>query len=149
MQWLTGPSSYTQITKNVGYAPLRTTLVNDKNGLYGWKAAQTLVQTNLDQLERLVPWQGYPGSNFSQIETLLVNAVSPITFQHADAASTLANAQKQANALLPYPSPYREERTRPCGSFNSPTPTSSLRAASRPPTWSASRRTSTTSSGPT
>jgi multiple sugar transport system substrate-binding protein len=101
IQYLTSPSSYTQITKNVGYAPLRTTLVNDKNGLYGWKAAQTLVQTNLDQLERLVPWQGYPGPNFQQIETLLVNAVESATFEGGDPASVLAQAQKQATTLLP------------------------------------------------
>lgn len=101
IQYLTTPSAYTQITKNVGYAPLRTTLVNDKNGLYGWKAAQTLVQTNLDQLERLVPWQGYPGANFLQIETLLVNAVESASFEGGNPASLLAQAQKQATGLLP------------------------------------------------
>jgi multiple sugar transport system substrate-binding protein len=101
IQYLTSPSAYTQITKNVGYAPLRTTLVNDKNGLYGWKAAQTLVQTNLDQLKRLVPWQGYPGPNFSQIETLLVNAVESAAFEGGDPATVLTQAQKQATSLLP------------------------------------------------
>jgi multiple sugar transport system substrate-binding protein len=100
IQYLTSDAAYTTITKQVGYAPLRTSLVGDPGYLPMGSQAQALAQPNLDQLSRLVAWQDYPGPNFAQVEQLLEDAVSGVAFQGQPAASALAKAQGEATALL-------------------------------------------------
>lgn len=101
IRYLTSPTSFTWITQYIGYAPLRTTLINAPNGLQGWAKTQTLIAPNIDQLKRLVPWQDYPGADFAQIEALLENAIISVAYQGADAKTALSQAQAQAQALLP------------------------------------------------
>jgi multiple sugar transport system substrate-binding protein len=100
IQYLTSDTAYTTITKQVGYAPLRTSLVGDPRYLPMGSQAQALAQPNLGQLSRLVAWQDYPGPNFAQVEQLLEDAVSSVAFQGQSAASALAKAQGEAKALL-------------------------------------------------
>jgi multiple sugar transport system substrate-binding protein len=100
IQYLTSDNAFTTITKQVGYLPLRTTLVGDPKYLPLGSAAQALAQPNLDQLSRLQAWQDYPGANFAQVEKLLENAVESVAFQGQPAAAALTSAQSQASALM-------------------------------------------------
>jgi multiple sugar transport system substrate-binding protein len=100
IQYLTSDAAYTTITKQVGYAPLRTTLVGDPRYLPMGSQAQQLAQPNLEQLSRLVAWQDYPGPDFAQVEQLLEDAVSGVAFQGQPAATALSKAQGEATALL-------------------------------------------------
>ena len=100
IQYLTSDSSYTTITKQVGYAPLRTSLAGDPAFLPMGSQAQALARPNLDQLGRLVAWQDYAGPNFAQVEQLLEDAVASVAFQGQPAAAALAEAQGQAKSLL-------------------------------------------------
>lgn len=102
IKYLTSDSAYTQITENIGYAPLRTSLVNDPKYLKSWRRTQSLVLPNLEQLNRLVPWEDYPGPNFGQIESLLETAVQSVAYQGQGASAALSSAQSQAAALLPH-----------------------------------------------
>ena len=101
MQWLTSPSSETSITTNVGYPPLRPGIATMPQYLEAYSAANQFLAPNLAQVVKLTPWLAYPGPNYNSIATQLTNAASSIVFQAADAASTLASAQKQATSLLP------------------------------------------------
>jgi multiple sugar transport system substrate-binding protein len=100
VQYLTSDAAFTTITKQVGYAPLRTSLAGDPKYLPMGSQAQALAQPNLDQLSRLVAWQDYPGPNFAQVEQLLEDAVAGIAFQGQPAAAALAKAQGEATSLL-------------------------------------------------
>ncbi|MBV9660542.1 MAG: extracellular solute-binding protein [Acidimicrobiales bacterium] len=100
IQYLTTDSSFATLAQQVGYAPLRTSLVGDPHYLPTGSQAEALAQPNLQQLSRLVPWQDYPGPSFAQVEQLLEDAVSSVAFQSQPAASALAKAQNQADALL-------------------------------------------------
>ena len=99
--YLTSPAAYTLISENIGYLPLRTGLVNDPNGLLAWSKAHPLLQANLAQLSRLTPWQSFPGTNFNQIISDMMDAVQAVVFQNANPASTLSGAQQTASSLLP------------------------------------------------
>jgi multiple sugar transport system substrate-binding protein len=99
--FLTSAQAYTTISENIGYLPLRTGLVNDPSGLESWTKANPLLQANLTQLSRLQPWVAFPGNDYVQIQNDMMNAVQSVVFQNANAASTLAAAQKTASALLP------------------------------------------------
>lgn len=100
IQFLTSPQSETTITEKIGYPPLRTSLVNDPSYLKPFADKEPLIAANIGQLNKLIPWQSYPGSNFLQIETLLGDAVSKAVFQGKDVAQTLKGAQSQASGLV-------------------------------------------------
>lgn len=100
IEYLTSDEAFTQITENVGYAPLRVSLATDPKYLASWAHTQSLVEANLDQLKELAPWQDYPGPNFGQIEALLETAAQQVAFSGQSASSALSQAQSQANALL-------------------------------------------------
>lgn len=101
MQWLTSPSSETSITTNVGYPPLRPSIATMSQYLKSYSTANQFLAPNLAQLTKVTPWLAYPGPNYTAITTQLANAASSIVFQGAEAATTLAGAQKQATSLLP------------------------------------------------
>ncbi len=100
IQYLTGDRAETTITENIGYPPLRPTLVDDARYLQSWSGTQPLLTPNLAQLSHISPWRAYPGPNFSQIETLFLNDASKVVFENANPAQTMGQAQSQASGLV-------------------------------------------------
>jgi len=100
MQYLTSPASETTITENIGYPPLRPSIVNQAKYLQSWAQTNPFLTPNLYQLEHISPWLAYPGPNYNQIATILLNAAANIVYQNADPASTMKSAQSQATELL-------------------------------------------------
>jgi multiple sugar transport system substrate-binding protein len=100
IEWLTSPQSETTITEKIGYPPLRTSLASDPAYLKPFADAHPLLAVNIAQLQRVTPWQSYPGPNFLQIEKLLIDAVSTAIFQGGNTAQTLQAAQSQAAGLV-------------------------------------------------
>ncbi|WP_240229369.1 ABC transporter substrate-binding protein [Devosia lacusdianchii] len=101
MKFLTSEHGYTVITSEIGYLPLRPAIVNDPKYLAGWIAEHPLVAPNLEQLDRLEPWDPMPGPNYRQIVKTMMDAVEMSVFGGADVAATLADAQANAQALMP------------------------------------------------
>tara|TARA_R110002020_G_scaffold14693_6_gene52164 strand:- start:3228 stop:4532 length:1305 start_codon:yes stop_codon:yes gene_type:complete len=101
MKFLTSKHGYTVITSEIGYLPLRTDIVDDPEYLGEWVKAHPLVQPNLDQLARLEPWDAIPGPNYRQIVKMMIEAGEMAVFGGADVASTMADAQANAQALMP------------------------------------------------
>jgi len=101
MKFLTSKHGYTVITSEIGYLPLRTDIVDDPAYLGEWVKAHPLVAPNLEQLSRLEPWDPMPGPNYRQIVKTMMDAVEMSVFGGADVASTLADAQANAQALMP------------------------------------------------
>ncbi|MFD1254298.1 sn-glycerol-3-phosphate-binding periplasmic protein UgpB precursor [Devosia equisanguinis] len=101
MKFLTSEHGYTVITSEIGYLPLRPSIVNDEKYLAGWIAEHPLVAPNLEQLDRLEPWDPMPGPNYRQIVKTMMDAVEMAVFGGADVEATLADAQANAQALMP------------------------------------------------
>lgn len=101
MKYLTSERGYTVITTMMGYPPLRPDIVNDEQYLKQWAEENPLVQPNLEQLKYVSPWQSYPGDNWFQIETILLDAFNKCLFSDADVAQTMTDAQTQAQSLMP------------------------------------------------
>jgi multiple sugar transport system substrate-binding protein len=101
MKFLTSKHGYTVITSEIGYLPLRTDIVNDPQYLGEWVKAHPLVEPNLEQLSRLEPWDPMPGPNYRQIVKTMIEAGEMAVFGGADVASTMADAQANAQALMP------------------------------------------------
>ena len=101
MKFLTSKHGYTVITSEIGYLPLRTDIVDDPQYLGQWVKDHPLVAPNLEQLARLEPWDPMPGPNYRQIVKTMMDAVEMSVFGGADVASTLADAQANAQALMP------------------------------------------------
>lgn len=101
MKFMTSREAYTVITSQIGYVPLRTDIVTDPAYLADWVAEHPLVQPNLDQLERLEPWVAYPGPNYRQINSIMMDAMDMAVFGGVDVEATLRDAQANAQALMP------------------------------------------------
>ncbi|WP_181782991.1 ABC transporter substrate-binding protein [Pseudonocardia pini] len=102
IEFLTSAQSETTITSNIGYVPLRASLIDDPAYLKSFADAHPdFVRPNVAQLERLEPWVSYPGPNYQQIRTLLSKAAEEIAFRGADPQATLTAAQTSAEALMP------------------------------------------------
>lgn len=101
MKFLTSEHGYTVITSEIGYLPLRPSIVTDPKYLAGWIAEHPLVAPNLEQLDRLEPWDPMPGPNYRQIVKTMMDAVEMSVFGGADVQATMADAQANAQALMP------------------------------------------------
>ncbi len=101
VKFVTSERGYTIITSKMGYLPLRTAIVDDPKYLKDWVEANPLVKPNLEQLTRLSPWVSYPGSNWLQIETTLLEAVQRSIQSTDDVATILQEAQSRAQSLMP------------------------------------------------
>jgi len=106
--------AYTVITEQIGYLPLRPDSVNDPTYLKGWIDQHPLMQSNLQQVTHLVPWESIPGPNYQQVQTTLIcprvraggtrayhNAVQQVVYSGADPTATMQDAEKRAQALMP------------------------------------------------
>lgn len=100
LKFATSDRGYTIITTMMGYPPLRPGIVNDEKYLKEWAEKNPLVQPNLEQIEYVTPWTSYPGSNWQQIEMLLMDVLNNCLFSDADVASTMQAAQQQAQSLI-------------------------------------------------
>lgn len=101
MKFLTSEHGYTVITSEIGYLPLRPAIVKDPKYLAGWVADHPLIAPNLEQLDRLEPWDPMPGPNYRRIVKTMMDAVEMSVFGGADVEATLASAQANAQALIP------------------------------------------------
>lgn len=101
MKFLTSEHGYTVITSEIGYLPLRPAIVTDPAYLAGWIEEHPLVAPNLEQLDRLEPWDPMPGPNYRQIVKTMMDAVEMSVFGGADVQVTMADAQANAQALMP------------------------------------------------
>lgn len=98
--FMTSDHAYTEISSKIGYLPLRTSLTTDPAALKSWADGNPLLAPNLKQLDRLEPWQSYPGNSYVQIDDILATAVEESVFYGKDPASTMAAAQKRAQDLI-------------------------------------------------
>ncbi len=100
IKFLTSDRAYELISSKIGYLPLRTGLVEEGGALYDWAQANPLIKPNLEQLERLRPWVSYPGNSYSQIDTLLANAIEEAVYFDGDADKALTEAARRAQDLI-------------------------------------------------
>ncbi|WP_309121582.1 ABC transporter substrate-binding protein [Paenibacillus sp.] len=101
LKFVTSERGYTIITSKIGYLPLRPAIVDDPKYLKDWVEANPLVKPNLEQLTRLRPWISYPGPNWLQIETTLLEAVQQSIQGTGDVAAMMQEAQRRAQSLMP------------------------------------------------
>lgn len=101
IQFVTSEEGYTIITSKMGYLPLRPAIIDDEKYLKSWAEEHPFVRTNLEQLERLHKWVGFPGLNSGQIATTLNQAVTECIFSDKDVEAVMKQAQSEAQDLLP------------------------------------------------
>jgi multiple sugar transport system substrate-binding protein len=101
IQFMTSAEGYTVITSKIGYLPLRPGIVNDPQYLKGWAAAHPMIQPNLAQLAVLQPWESFPGPNYHEVVTIMMQAVEQVVYHGANALKTLQAAEAQASGFMP------------------------------------------------
>lgn len=100
IKFLTSPHAYEQISSNIGYLPLRTTLTEEGGALYEWAQANPLLAPNLAQLDRLQPWVSYPGNSYVQVDDLLAAAIEESVYFGKDTTAQMTDAATRAQDLI-------------------------------------------------
>jgi len=101
MKFVTSERGFTIITSQIGYLPLRPEIVEDEEYLLDWAEANPLVYPNLEQLERLEPWESIPGPNYKQIVGIMMDALEESVYGDGDVAEIMTTAQERAQELMP------------------------------------------------
>ncbi|WP_083885292.1 ABC transporter substrate-binding protein [Nocardia thailandica] len=101
IKFLTSEESYVKISQNIGYLPLRTSLLEPVGALAEWSRQNPLLGPNVAQLAAMEPWISMPGNNYLQIRDGMMEAVEAVVFQGKDPQSTLTAAREQGAKLLP------------------------------------------------
>lgn len=101
LKFLTSKHAYTVITSKIGYLPLRLDIVDDPDYLGGWMKENPMFQPNIDQLDRLTANVAFPGPNYRQVESMMMDAVREAVFGQGDPVEVLQAAQDRAQALMP------------------------------------------------
>lgn len=101
IKFMTSDRAYKEISSKIGYLPLRTSLTEKGGALYDWAQKNPLLAPNLAQLDRLQPWVSYPGNSYVQVDDILATAIEDVVYYGKDAKSTMAEAQRRAQDLLP------------------------------------------------
>ncbi|UGQ15142.1 ABC transporter substrate-binding protein [Yinghuangia sp. ASG 101] len=99
--FLTGAQGFTIITRDMGYLPLRESLVTDPAYLAGYFAEDKRLLPALDQLGSVTPYTFFPGQRANQaVLALQEDAVEPIVLRKADPAKTLADTAAKIRSLV-------------------------------------------------
>jgi multiple sugar transport system substrate-binding protein len=101
MRFATSDRGYTIITSDIGYLPLRPSIIDDPEFLGPWVEANPIVRPNLAQLEDLSPWVPFPGPSYRQMVTIMMNGLEEAVFGGGDAREAMLDAHERASALMP------------------------------------------------
>ena len=102
MKFLTTPEAYVVITRDMGYLPIRTGLINDPRYLKNWvQGPGSLILPNLQQLDGLERSLSYPGDNHVQIRDIFLKTQQAVVLQGADPERSWREAQARAQELMP------------------------------------------------
>lgn len=100
IKFMESPESLATWTKETGYLPPRKGVAEDPNGLKPFLETNPLMKPALDQMNDIIPWVNFPGTNGLQAEQALLDARDEILSGKTDAASALKNAVEKVNKLL-------------------------------------------------
>lgn len=98
VKFLTSEEGYRIITEEIGYLPLRPSLV--EGDLAPYLEANPLLLPTLAELETMSPYLAFPGEKANQATVLLQEeAIAPIVLRGADARETLSAAADRIRDL--------------------------------------------------
>jgi multiple sugar transport system substrate-binding protein len=101
MKFMTSKEAYTIITSEIGYLPLRTDIVDDLKYLGDWVKKHPLIKPNLEQLAILERWESFPGSNYRQIQKIMMEGAEMAVFGGMNPEAAMRAAQDNAQTLMP------------------------------------------------
>lgn len=100
IKFMESSESLTLWTKETGYVPPRKGVAEDPNGLKPFLDENPLMKPAMEQMNEVIPWVNFPGSNGLQAEQALLEARDQVLTGEADAATALKNAAEKVNKLL-------------------------------------------------
>ncbi|RCK70341.1 ABC transporter substrate-binding protein [Desertihabitans brevis] len=101
VRFLTGEEGYRMIATEIGYLPLRSSVVAE---LGPWLEENPLLVPTIEQLDRMQPYRSFAGSRANQATQLLQDeAVAPIVLRGADPQSTLTATSDRIRELVGTP----------------------------------------------
>lgn len=100
IKYATSAESYTKITENIGYLPLRAGIVDDPKYLKDFADKNPLLRVNIEQLKNIRPATIWPAPNANEELAAYVDGITKAVTTDADVEETLKATQDQINGLL-------------------------------------------------
>lgn len=100
IKFLTSARGFTIITSEIGYLPLRPSLIHDPRYLASYYGKDPRIGPAIAQLDSVTPYTFFSGNQAAQaVATLQDDAVAPIVLQGADPAKTLSRVAGQIRSM--------------------------------------------------
>ncbi len=100
IKYATSAESYTLITSQIGYLPLRTDIADDPAYLKDFVDANPLMKINLEQLQNIRSVTIWPAETAMQTSELFTNTIVRAITTDEDVAAVLSEGQEEINSLL-------------------------------------------------
>lgn len=102
VKFLTSERGFTIVASEIGYLPLRPSIVDDPDGLGRYLDQNPLLQATIDQLDSIEPYEDLPGPDATRAREILQDEiVEPIVLGGADPATTMSDGASRIADLLP------------------------------------------------
>ncbi len=96
-----GPYGASVVVPGTGYVPNNELAAKSDDYLGKFYEENPLFKAGLSQMDRMIPWYAFPGSNGVKVTQTIVDNLSRVVEQSATPEDALADAAKEVQRLLP------------------------------------------------
>lgn len=100
IKFLLSTEGVTEWTKGTGYVPPVVGVAEDENGLKPFLDENEMMKPAINQMESVVPWASFPGSNSLEIEQQLQNMRDEVLSGDVDVEQKMKETEDKVNSLL-------------------------------------------------
>ena len=100
IKFVTGERGYTIITSEIGYLPLRPSLVEEGGALYEYAQENPQLGVNLEQMSRMRQTVSFPGENWQAMSNGLIEMIDRILWTEDPVETVVSEIAAQEQALL-------------------------------------------------
>ncbi|RVU21176.1 ABC transporter substrate-binding protein [Methylobacterium oryzihabitans] len=101
IKFAAGPFGQTVVVPGTGYVPTNDLAPKDERYLKGFYEKNPTYRAGLSQMDRMVPWYAFPGTNGVKITQTIVDTLSRVAEQKATPEQALKDMSAEVTKLLP------------------------------------------------
>ena len=101
IKFCAGPFGQTVVVPGTGYVPTNARAATDERFLKGFYDKNPLFKAGLSQMDLMIPWYAFPGSNGVKVTQTIVDNIARLVEQKATPEETLKDMSAEVTRLLP------------------------------------------------
>ena len=101
IKFAAGPFGQTVVVPGTGYVPTNELAPKDDRYLKGFYAQNPLYQAGLSQMDLMIPWYAFPGTNGVKVTQAMVDNIARVVEQKATPDEAMKEMSQEVAKLLP------------------------------------------------